>query len=445
MISQLGVKRKFNIAALMISISPLLAYYNFPGTSISMSTIVTLLTAAILVFNTYKYRIGLTKYSFWQFAPYVLLISYNLLITLITSTSPSSSINITAYYTMFILIAGYIQIQTVDLLSSNFRDLYENFKKYYLFICFMISFLAISFQIIYTFTGQYFPCKIPFLPLTSSFAQLDYRFGYNSRGEFMAFSPFFSEPSHMAQYMLPAVVILMQQIGKRGINFVKCLIQIVMIGLAIIISSSSFGILSVVLTVLVYVYLGNNEASRKIRRILLIIIPVALVIIIFGSSNRLTYEIQTIIEGLSDSGSDKSAYRLYRGFAYFVQIPLINQIFGIGYLNLTSFISTHHLTYAYEIISDNIVSEYINGVSQALIYDGIVGLFLLFVFARRVFIRGNYESRTLVFSWLLLIISTAAYLRGNFIFYISVMLLLKNYRSESDYLGEENNKKRIRV
>ena len=133
--------------------------------------------------------------------------------------------------------------------------------------------------------------------------------------------------------------------------------------------------------------------------------------------------------------SDKTAYRLFRGFMYYAQFPFINKAFGVGFNNFTSFIQAHNLHYAYEIISDKVVSEYLNGFSQALIYGGIITFILFIVFLVRLYRNGTSESKTLVVGFILLMLNASTFLRGTSVFYILIILMLKNQSLNN---GKEN-------
>ncbi len=416
---KLAIALEYGIA-LCLAFSPLLTYYDFPFTSISLSSILSLvITFLLLLYLPYVQK---KKNCELAVAIYILLGLYNLIISLVIMLNGMSD----KPYIHFFLILGFFQIYILNKISTD--EILKKFVKAYFILCWIISIFAIFEELIYLITGNCYPIKIPFLPLNDAYVKLEHRFGFNGRGNFMGFSPFFSEPAHMAQFFLPAFVLALNKISKSKNGLLEYGLMLFMV-LAIIISTSSFGIAATVLTVLFYAVISKNKVAKFLRKILIVGACATIVFMIFVPNNIVSYEIKSLINAFS-KGNDKTTYRLYRGIAYFIQFPIEKRVFGIGFNNFTSFIIENNYNYEFEIENGKVIAEYLNGVSQALIYNGFIGLLLLIIFFIALFKNGNNNSKTLTIALVLLMAVTATYLRGNSVFYLSIILMLKNERKK---------------
>jgi len=416
------------MVAFIIVMMPLLTYYDFPGTEISLVTILLIIEAAIMMYCNWKYRAKLFKQEANILSPYIIMTAYIVTITIFASLLGSNGGKL---YIMLALILNTINISYMFKLSNNKKELSEYIIKIYIAVCLILCFVTIGEELVYLFSGQVRPMKIEFLPLTAEVEKLGYRFGYNRRGSFVGFSPFFSEPSHMAQYLLPAIVVHLERLKRAPY---KSLASLALIEIAITISTSTLGIIVSFMMIIFYVCMGTSEAAMKFRRIVILCLPLLIAVFVYFVRDRLFYEAD--VSSLLSYTSDKSTYRLYRGFAYYAQFPFLNKIFGVGFNNMTSFVNAHNLSYAYEIVSEDVVSEYLNGISQSLVYGGIIAFVLLIVFFIRLYKYGNSEHRTLVFALAMLMLTAASFLRGMSVFYIFIILALHSKMQNNSELGE---------
>ena len=158
---------------------------------------------------------------------------------------------------------------------------------------------------------------------------LDYRFGYNSRGNNIGFSPFFTEPSHFAQYIIPCICLLLNDKIEHHFRFSKLVFLI----LGIFISTSSFGLLLVAILLFIYIIRSKDTFKYFILKCFLILIPFLLIVVFStGLYLKIYYVLNTIFSAFSLS-DQKSTYRLYRGIAYYYQMNYSDKIFGIGFGN----------------------------------------------------------------------------------------------------------------
>ncbi len=414
------------ILAFIIVMMPLFNYYDFPGTTTSLVTILLIIEAALMFYCDVKYSARLFIEEWKVMFPYILITSYIVIITIIASLLGESNGKL---YILLALILNMINIFYFVKVNNCKEEFSKYVIKVYIAICLALCVITIGEEIVYVLTGFVRPMKFDFLPLTSEMERLGYRFGYNGRGSFIGFSPFFSEPSHMAQYLLPAIVIQMERVKSEP---VKAWISLGLIEASIVISTSTLGIVNSFLMVVFYICLGKTETAKKIRRIVLLCLPILLAVFVFFIRARLFYDAN--MESAFSYTSEKSSYRLYRGFVYYSQFPIVNKIFGVGFNNMTSFVSSHGLSYAYEIFSEDVVSEYLNGISQSLVYGGIITFILLVIFFVRLYKYGNSEHKTLVFALALLMLTAATFLRGMSVFYIFIIFALHAKMKNADGL-----------
>lgn len=416
------------IVAFIIVMMPLLTYYDFPGTKTSLVTLLLIIEATMLLYCNFNCGAKLLKREAYIVIPYILLTTYIVIVTVFTSLLGN---NAGKLYILFALLLNTVNVYFMFKCANYNLDLSVYIIKVYVAICMILCVVTIGEEIVYLLTGQVRPMKFDFLPLTAEVEKLGYRFGYNGRGSFIGFSPFFSEPSHMAQYLLPAIVI---QLGKIKKNTYKALVSLILLETAIVISTSTLGILVSFLMVMFYFCLGNTEPARKFRKVVILCSPIIIAVFVFFVRGRLFYD--SNVNSLLSYASDKSTYRLYRGFAYYLQFPLLNKIFGVGFNNMTSFVRSHGLSYAYEIVSEDVVSEYLNGISQSLVYGGIIAFVLLGIFLIRLYRYGGSEHKTLVFALVMLMITAASFLRGMSVFYIFVIIAYHSIVENSTDYGE---------
>ena len=407
------------VIAFLLAIGPMMKYYNVPGTSLSMTSLMIMINS-IFIFIYYSKRI-INNQNY--LTSYLLLTGYIFLISVFIGIMEQSLSQIYVFIFLFLQTAEIFMFSSI---SGTKNTLVDTLIKFYLTFCVMLSLLALTEEIVWFLTKEVFVFKFP-LPLTEEYAKLDHRFGYNGRGSYIGFSPFFSEPSHMAQYLLPSICILLSKIRTNENKSLKLWVKIGIISAAIIITTSSFGLVVLAFILMYYMMRFNGKAARTMRRLVLIVGVFVIAVLLLGETKDsiLSYGIETILSGF-ESGNDKTTYRVFRGFAYYFQFPISNKLFGIGFMNLTSFIMENNLFYEYEIISKSVVSEYLNGISQALVYGGLIGFSLLVMFLWKLYKKTTYEAKLLVIVLCLLYLTTGTFLRGTSVFYIIMIIAMES-------------------
>ena len=414
------------VIAIFILATPILKYYNFPGTTVSMESLMLLVSVTLMFWVNNKYSRLLSIRDIYDLNPYFIVLVCILISTFVFDFIINNDSS--RFYVVIFLAISTLELYNMQRLTINNWEFFDIFKNLYIKICIIFSIITILEEIFYITSGLLVPIKLSCFPLTDEMAPLEYRFGYNGRGGYVGFSPFFSEPAHMAQYMIPALVLLLSSENEKHDE--KNVLKMILIEAAIVLSTSTFGILASGIMVVFYLMLGKSIAARRIRKIFLLCLPVIMVVYFYFIRGRLFYDSAGASSLIS---ADKAGYRIFRGIAYYVQFPFINQLFGIGFNNIASFINNHSLHYVNDVIADNVVVEYLNGFSQAIIYGGIVSFLLFCDFVVRLYRKGSSESKTLVIGFVLLMLNAATFLRGTSVFYILVILMLK-----AQYLKKSN-------
>lgn len=400
---------------------PIFQFYEISG--ISYDTLMTVLSVAILLFAFGFYRIRFNTMSKNLYPLYFFVLLYNLIITVIMSMfykSVSSGYVILMLFLLFFVSIG------IDQLSNRYFYFCKYFVKVYINLCAIISMLTILFLVIYLVTGRLFVMKVPFLTFTEQTMIIKNTFGYCQReGVFgTGIYPLFSEPSFMAQYLIPAIVCAIYEYKQKSLSLKMTIIYVSLISFAIFVSTSTLGILLAFYIIVFYSFIYRPEANIRNRALIVLVASIVAIVIFIASANINSKVVEMI--NIITTRNDKSYFRIYRGLDYFSKFPLFNQIFGIGFNNFTSFVSVKNIP-VHEILSEDTVFEYLNGFSQAAVYNGLIGLGLNIFMIIRYYKCSNRESKVLMICIAVLMLSAGTYLRGMSIFYLTIAVLINNY------------------
>lgn len=414
----------FRLLAFLMILNPILTYYNLPGTTISCATTDTLITVILLLYMNYKYSFSLYTKDANIIRPYIFLSVYIFFVTIICNTIFDNFKS--PIYILLSLMLETLKIYLLIKATSYSHDFSRIFIRIYLFFSIAISIITLIEELLYAALGIFMPVRIGFLPLTEDLQWMAYRFGYNARGSYIGFSPFFSEPSHMAQFLIPSLILILTD---DKMKFNKKIFNLILVEAAIVISTSSFGILSSLIVVLFYLCLGKDLIAKRIRNLAFALLPALIVVFFLFMRGRLFYDSNT---GVETFGTAKTSVRLSRGLGYYIQFPLPYQIFGIGFSNFSYFISAHGLHYINETIASDGVTEYLSGLSQSFVYGGVIGLFLLIDFLIRLFVSSDSEGKALTIGLILLYIATSTFLRDNSVLYIIIIFVVNSRKENND-------------
>jgi len=258
------------------------------------------------------------------------------------------------------------------LVSSKYFQL-KYALKIFKFLCIIISLYIIAQTIIWNMFGLILPFKILPIPLGGDISLNDISF-IASRC-YLRPQGIFVEPGYAAKFLLPGLALSLFGWVKIEKADTK---NTILIFSALILTTSSQGIFIGALIIGMYIMSlvrHNKSYSDVLKKFIIILIFLLLIVFFFNLSivqtalNKVTGEIR--------SGSSVSL-RMYRGFAVFLQLPIIFQIIGVGHGNLGNFVIKNSIVTRYDpAIITPAVADYANSVSAVLLYYGIIGFVLL--------------------------------------------------------------------
>ena len=420
------------ITYFVICISPFLAYLEsgFIGTYIPLALEFCYIIAQIC---KHKWIIKLTFLFFIIWLVFVTIVNYR---------GNTTSVNR--------MVGELVTLLTVVMISQDtkaykFLTIYKVIAKACLIYFFaqVVLMYTISFPL--QFTLPFFPVKDE---LELAFNFLSY---YNRSMTYIRFPGPFSEPSHYAAYLIPLLAILLFDDEKKLQEKWKLP---VLISITMVISTSGVGIL--LCTATWGMYFAFNYSTTKNRLMLLPFIVMAAatmfsLLMMYNEQFSITvsnlFRVQDQVRFATGSKAD---YRIYRGFAMYQQLPVLNKLFGVGFANMNDFAISHNIRTIYDIATSQTV-EYYNGISQILLYSGLVGFCL--------WIKGiiGYSKKMKKVGKMILVLYII-YLVGSgnlFSGYSSIFLICavlagkeymhsREYDYNSRYLGIRLNRKKVR-
>lgn len=411
------------IYSLVLVLLPLLIYYDFPFTSIGISTSLSIFLLIIALIQNFKAKKHLDIELLVVFA-YALISSF-ILIALGGRITFISLIYVLAN----ILTAAFISGGIKSLIDIKF--LLSSYKKICLII---ISFFFLQ-HLICLLTGRVLFGICPFLPVSDSYTGINVglldtprNYGYSMR----LLSSLFSEPSHLAVYLLPMFVLALEEKDKPRI------IVLIIVSTVIIMTLSGNGILTLAIFIVAYTALCKKIKVRK--RVLYLLSMSIVFVFAFLLLNRLPIFSDLFANLFSNSFNKvaKADYRIYRGFYIFGTLPTENKIFGIGFQQITPYLTENNISTPFDFTGVTNL-EYSNFIAQYMIYFGFIGLLPLLIFVVKLFKNGTYYSNAFLISIIALWFSSSMLFDVMWIYFIGFVFIF-NYMKEGKQYAFERTK-----
>lgn len=257
--------------------------------------------------------------------------------------------------------------------------------------------------LLYMFLGKITFLVLPMLPLANgqTYSEMyNYLVLHSGRYYFRA-SGFFMEPSHFAQYAIVGILLfLYTRDGRRNVNDRKSFWIAAFCSGAVILSTSSIGIIFVIaiwlywcLALLIRRYYPVNSLRN-----LLILMPVCLVVCAYmiGKLNVFAILLQKLSYTTITNSQSSFAYRVSRGFEIFANFPIREKLFGVGYGNILTYMESTDNMMEYA------VSDYMNSMAYILCSAGVVGIILFIMIFYKVFSKNSFMR---IFSMYLLLLT----------------------------------------
>ncbi len=191
----------------------------------------------------------------------------------------------------------------------------------------------------------------------------------------------FTEPTGFAAFVLPLLALLLielhqeMNIGKQ--KKTSIIGAVILVTVSLLISTSATGIICTFAIYIIFIMKFFYRKNKKMIVLLpLFFIFILIVVVIQILTNP---ELQSLASRLSEINLDKGAtsgnQRIIRGFAVWNALPFMMKIFGTGFGNISSCLTSYEISTPYD---PEYGSAYMNAVAEIMVSTGLVGM-LLFI------------------------------------------------------------------
>lgn len=351
--------------SIAVVLSQYLTQYSsfIPGITLGELFLV-LAVAALLIQNKGRVRVSNTRILL----SYYLVALISSVVALAISKTKFNLVSSTEIITRWIRYFSYIVFYIV------FCDDAPNKAKIirvYRYICMAVSVYAIMQYVLYLLFHIYLPVNI--LPLSISRDVSAERLINVAQSSIMRARAVFVEPGYLAKFLLPGVILSFygwEELEDDKVNW----LSVVTISVAILMSGSVQGIITLAISFLLIGLSQRKITSKHILYGLIVIAGVLTTFVIVQRTGFLTRPINRIINLLQGDSMDRSTQlRVFRGFAYWWQLPIEHKLFGVGMGNAANYANEHNIytIYDYYYRTESTLG-YMSGISSILVTHGFV-------------------------------------------------------------------------
>jgi O-Antigen ligase len=392
----------------LVILSPIFKQYASPISGISLVDLLFIFWLLNVFFlKNLRVNISHTKslLFFWYVGTILTLLSLIPQVNIVLFDISTRYIRFTFYLFLVILSLSYF--------SLNYA------LKYLKVLSVGIAIYIICQSIFYNFFGIMLPFQIGNLPFASGktfddnvMLEIAEKYFYRPSGVFI-------EPGLAVQFLLPCFIF---SLFGRNKNEKVDLKSALIIFIAMILSTSSQGILLGVLIILLFLgreFFKNKGMMSIITKLL--IIPFTIIALLALSQSTIFKSTIEKVSNESAPGSSTS-YRLYRGFEIFSELPLFHKVIGVGHGNLGHFVLENRIVTKYDPVHlTEQMADYANGFSQALLYYGLIGALILIYVYIQLLLSTNHSFRVIAFIQIILSFVAGAIFNISLVFYFSLI------------------------
>lgn len=221
-------------------------------------------------------------------------------------------------------------------------------------------------------------------------------------------SSVFLEPSWMAIYILPVFIYML---FKKNNILMSSIIAI-----AIVLSTSSLGMISVVILIVCkFIF----ETKINIKKIVLAISLILSLLMILN-----TPYVENSIKRLSNiRNSGSTMMRVYRGFNLYEQLPDINKIFGVSVGNLENFIENND--YIDDKYHEEGSKEFVSDILYIFITSGVIGGILYVIFLLDLLINSTLYLKMNILVFIIIGFTSPMLTNYTWLFYMFILFSIK--------------------
>lgn len=355
------IENKLNIikksASFFIAVTPLCAPYNLAWIPVTV-----IIAVSVLAF--YYLSNGKIHFSFEKrmvplilYVATVILLSINGLLILHNVSNLCNSI-------IMIAFDVFIYLSIWRLADFRFTIKIANYVGY-------ICCVYVIYQMLMLILGRDVPLgTLPFFTLTTSWVPDIWGFRFNS---------LFSEPSYFAIYLMPLFTY-----HFTNFHWNKAFL----FGLFLILSSSSLGIISCVMIIILNFFTNREGIRLKLKYFIILFFSTIILYFIFTQidflNSMIDRTLDKIIAIVNTSFYEES--RLSGHLKYYSVLPLKEKILGVGFAQLQNYFQQIGIA----------LSNYSNALVLSLIDTGLIG-FLAFITYLGFLLKESLNRGTLLF------------------------------------------------
>lgn len=403
----LNRKRISNIVITLILLLPILKYYFLPIINIGFETVFyAIITGLLLLLRAIAphppKQLRSSRNAFLCFALWCVFLNFLISLIYYIDRGPNMLINIVIPCLVIVLL------MSADLDFSGAFSIYT-FLMYIIIAVFFFQHVLNIFDLKLSF-------KVPFLSFTSAWDYLDTHVYFGMR---TVPSALFCEPAHLAEYIVPYLTLCLFMEDKDGKIHIK---RAVFATIVLAMSTSGNGIISGMIVWTLYFVLNFIKEGKYInlKVVWLTIAFVIAAIIVYLSSESIQNMFDILFVNKSGGSYTKANYRIYRGFDYFIQLPLGYKIFGVGLGNMYYFSQLLGISSVFD--SGHLAFEFFSMITQILLYFGLIGFSLFALHMMKLWLRGGRVCRVCIIASVAIWFSSQMLLTSTHILYLLIIL-----------------------
>lgn len=379
------------LSNISLLLSPILNIYGW--SSISFALLVNAFIFLLYILD----KIIFSKKLITKKTPVILIIY--LLYWFITNAIHADSIKSIAH--TGIIFTSFYVIYSFELFKFDY------FVKYYRILAFIFIIFYIFQVVVLNLNGVLIKGVTDLLPI--SFIEGDLEVWYMNNEIGMRPSSFFSEPAHMAQFLLPLLSIEL-------FSTYKDLRRAIVLIITLIILQSGNGYVGLGVIIIFYIIsvLQRSKYKNMRKKAILLLIISSLCLMYFINTEKgekVLARSSTLFDYTNSNGNSwdntSSAFiRIYRSFYVYDKFSCEQKIFGIGNNNnlLSDAQKKSKISYLFD---DN--DTYMSGLQSFLIKSGVLGLSLFLLFSLKLFNTSNYLGKCLISTMLIIMCIASMY------------------------------------
>ena len=306
----------------------------------------------------------------------------------------------------------------------------ETFFKWLIIFSIALSVFVILQSLVYFIFGYF----IPGFPLNLQIndgghigrESYDAYLSYARIAGYLKPNGFLCEPAHCAQCFFVALIMLF---FYSKATYKKLIPLVILISLAALLTMSTSAFLYVAISWILWLIKERRTNVLKVIFILFLGGIILVVLYKWGAISKFASVINRFTNLFTgDKITDSTSLRIQKGMTIFKNLPLQNQIWGIGF-------GTYFAAYQYSIISENVTmasNEYMNSFSYIWVSSGIIGgIILLFSFLR-LFCSRDILGKMMIITLLTMSLGAAIYSSPICVWLMLVILKSPKIKSEVD-------------